>query len=57
MRKYIQEVIKTKGDAEPTWLTWALAKADWYDPMVKTEDALLADVDKNTLKFNEYKID
>lgn len=32
------------------WFAWARAKADWYDPLVETEDEWLADIDRNTLE-------
>ncbi|MBK9330315.1 MAG: hypothetical protein IPM95_13660 [Sphingobacteriales bacterium] len=36
-----------------TWLTWARKKADWYDPFIQAEDALLNEVNKTTLVTNK----
>lgn len=33
------------------WVKWALGKADWYDPLIESEDELLKDVDRETLIF------
>jgi hypothetical protein len=32
------------------WLTWARAKADWYDPFLESADEWLAHINRNTLK-------
>jgi hypothetical protein len=31
------------------WVEWAKKKADWYDPLIESEDDMLANVDRNTL--------
>jgi len=31
------------------WLTWAIAKADWYDPTINKFDELLSWVDRNSI--------
>lgn len=33
------------------WLAWARKKADWYDPLIESEDDLLSKVDRDTLAF------
>ncbi|GAA3557651.1 hypothetical protein GCM10022395_06200 [Snuella lapsa] len=33
-------------------LQWAKDKADWYDPLVKKEDELLKNVNRNLLNSN-----
>lgn len=40
IRRYIDEV-EVRGGATAEWLNWARKKADWYDPFVCVEDALL----------------
>lgn len=38
-----------------TWLTWAKRKADWYDPLIESEDELLKEVDRESLSFQRKK--
>ena len=33
------------------WIKWAKEKLEWYNPTTESNDELLNDVDKNTLKF------
>ncbi|WP_242923082.1 hypothetical protein [Pontibacter liquoris] len=35
------------------WLAWAGQKADWYDPLMNLPDALLDEVDKDSLAFRK----
>lgn len=39
LRNYI-DVAESRGLKSPEWLSWARAKADWYDPFVAKEDEL-----------------
>jgi hypothetical protein len=39
------------------WIAWARGKADWYDPHINAKDALLENVDKETLAFNRRSSD
>ena len=42
IREYIQAMIDSGNeDITPEWIEWALKKADWYDPSIKTEDEYL----------------
>ena len=57
LRSYI-DVIKgisitnnTLTEEMEIWVKWALGKADWYDPLIESEDELLKDVDRETLIF------
>jgi hypothetical protein len=34
-----------------TWLAWARAKVDWYDPFLESPDEWLSGIDRNTLKI------
>jgi hypothetical protein len=43
----IREYIAAKHDADPNWLAWASAKADWLDPYIALEDSWLTEVDKD----------
>lgn len=36
-------------------IAWMRKKADWFDPLIEEFDELLAEVDRNTLKFKEAK--
>ena len=36
-----QEIKERKENDFPNWLAWAKKKADWYDPLVKSEDDIL----------------
>ncbi|ESU19479.1 hypothetical protein FEDK69T_31510 [Flavobacterium enshiense DK69] len=55
IREYLNEIESSalqhdKLTAElQEWLKWAKAKADWFDPMIKKEDELLNEVDKEEL--------
>ncbi len=55
MREYIKAVednAHEKGSLTveiQNWLIWARAKADWYDPLVKSDDAILSQSDKDKL--------
>jgi len=40
----------TMTDERRDWLSWARAKADWYDPFLESPDEWLADIDQHTLK-------
>lgn len=55
LRGYI-EAVETKAlagntmtETLSTWLRWLRDKADWYDPFVEKEDALLENIDRDTL--------
>ena len=51
MREYLaafEKNLRSSGGPSPdtqTWLVWAKAKIDWYDPMLATEDESLREVD------------
>jgi len=53
MREYIkayeQDAIEKGGLTEEVkkWVEWAGAKIGWYDPLVKKNDALLTDIDRD----------
>jgi hypothetical protein len=59
--KLIREYIQSKEDAAEregtlnedlrTWIEWARKKANWYDPLIESEDELLKGVDRSTLVF------
>lgn len=56
LREFLEDVRKrskmdgvTAGRID-SWLDWAEKKVDWYDPNRESDDTLLADVDRNTLK-------
>lgn len=57
IRRYIDELEKSViqrnelTDDVERYITWAREKANWYDPFIETEDELLADVDREELKF------
>ena len=36
-------------------LDWAKEKADWYDPFIEKDDALLSGIDRDSLKFVTLK--
>lgn len=40
LRTYLNNIESIEANKEdlPTWLAWARAKADWYDPLIKKED-------------------
>jgi len=42
-----------ENDQLSAWLDWARKKADWYDPFVNGDDALLQELDKDTLVFKD----
>jgi hypothetical protein len=50
LRKYI-ESIESKPITEEieSWLEWAKGKADWFDPNIEKEDALLKDIERRKL--------
>ena len=37
------------------WINWAKEKADWYDPFIEKDDALLSGIDRDSLKFVTLK--
>jgi len=39
------------SDEFKSWKAWAVKKADWYDPYLEAEDALLIEVDKEKLSM------
>lgn len=55
LRNYINTIEEnalknsTLTDTLSSWIQWANKKADWYDPLVESEDDLLNDIDKRTL--------
>ncbi len=59
LRNYVDKVEilsierNTLTDELKSWITWARQKADWYDPLVKSEDELLSRVDKETLTLKK----
>jgi hypothetical protein len=59
IRNYLDKVealsIKnnTLTDELVHWLAWARKKADWYDPLIESEDELLHEVDRNTLALKK----
>jgi|TARA_R110002020_G_scaffold191187_1_gene390954 hypothetical protein len=61
LRNYIKEfeafVLKTNTlDADKKeWINWAKEKADWYDPFIEKDDALLSGIDRDSLKFVTLK--
>ena len=42
IRAYISAVEQSASTTqdEITWITWAMRKADWYDPTIKCEDEI-----------------
>lgn len=59
LRSFI-EVVKEKATITNNiteelegWITWAGQKADWYDPLIESEDDLLEEVDKGNLSFKK----
>lgn len=55
MRDYIKAVKENAVERNElsedlqNWINWANDKVDWYDPLVKKEDSLLDNIDKNKL--------
>ncbi|MGS2739982.1 hypothetical protein [Sinomicrobium sp. M5D2P17] len=56
IRSYIKEFedyalrSNTLDTEKKEWIKWAKEKADWYDPFIEKEVALLEDIDRDTLK-------
>ncbi len=56
LRNYIKEfeeyAIKsnTLDDQKQSWISWAIEKADWYDPFIEKEVDLLKEIDRETLE-------
>jgi hypothetical protein len=53
LRKFLEEAeSRATADIESSyfkeWLFWARSKADWFDPSIEAEDALLEGVDRNS---------
>jgi hypothetical protein len=49
---FIEQTVSAAGTLPPdlqTWLAWARAKADWYDPQLEGPDEWLAGIDRATL--------
>ena len=42
------------SEEEKEWVVWAREKADWIDPMVKKEDAILGKYSKSVLDKESY---
>ncbi len=36
------------------FLSWAVQKMDWYDPLIEREDEVFEKVDRETLNFHRY---
>ena len=59
LREYItafEKNLHSSGGLSPdmqSWLAWAKAKVDWFDPFLETEDESLRDVDRNSLTLAE----
>ncbi|MCG3165675.1 MAG: hypothetical protein POELPBGB_01450 [Bacteroidia bacterium] len=57
LREYIDDVERKAvlnnvlSEELTSWISWARAKADWYDPTIESEDDLLKEVDRNKLEF------
>ena len=55
MRSYVDKVEEHAinnnilTDELINWLAWARKKADWYDPLIESDDELLKNVDRDTL--------
>ncbi len=42
------------SEEEKEWVVWAREKADWIDPMIKKEDAILGKYSKSVLDKESY---
>ena len=42
------------SEEEKEWVLWAREKADWIDPMIKKEDAILGKYSKSVLDKESY---
>jgi len=40
---------ENNDDSKKDWLDWAKIKLDWFNPTLDIEDALLNDVDKDSI--------
>ena len=60
LRNYIKEfenyAIKynTLDDQKQSWISWAIEKADWYDPFIEKEVDLLKEIDRETLEKKKW---
>jgi len=56
LRNYIVEFEKsaiksnTLDGQKQSWISWAIEKADWYDPFIEKEVDLLREIDRETLE-------